>query len=236
MERKLTQSLSSRLCLVKRIKLIRVTITVPVVVWLGILGQFLAAWNVFIWNDASLHREDTWEYQSAVCLIRNFLLDPPTPPPTTSCVFLVCHKFELVPMFLSTSKPPNLVLQFCTKTVEMSIIVFFYGLWWILCSKRKNQSDTASLFSHIKTGFFTDQTFHHVRRCEWTNTTEHVRTPSFFSFFFPPQRRSGANIPSPCTTVQFVTPLCCVHSSQSLVLLGAQAGMEAERRSRVSLF
>lgn len=61
-------------------------------------------------------------------------------------------------------------------------------------------SDTASLFSHIKTWIITDQTFHHVRRWEWTDTTENVLTPSFFFFSFPPSRREFPGSMYKCTT------------------------------------
>lgn len=186
------------------------------------------------WNDTTLHRErereDTWEYQSAVCLIviSSATLRAPTPDhflrfPCMSQVWTSSHlsvrHSPAWQIHLEPPPPKNLVLQFGDNSRNEFL--------WIM-------SDTALLFSHIKTWIITDQTF---PPCETMGVDRHhwacVNSVFFFLFFSPP----GENFPGPCTTVQRVTSLCCVNSSQSLVLLGEnRPGWRTRRRSRVSLF
>lgn len=165
-------------------------IIVSVLSWLLIL----AAWN-------SLHRGDMGISKCSL-LDCDFLLDPTPPHPTPDhflcfpCMSQVCSHLlvQYSPNVINLTPTPQIWCYTSAITVEISIISF-YGLWWILCIKRKKRwGDGASLFSHIKTRLCIDQTFHHVRRWERTDTTEHVWTSS--------RRRSGENIPSPCTTVQ----------------------------------
>lgn len=104
-----------------------------------------------------LCREDTWEYQSAVCLI---VISSSTPPPPSHCdLCFPAHYWTRSHVFCpvlscnrSSSKSSNPVLQFAffCMTVTMYFRCFIY--YDVYCAAKENSRGHGFIvFSHIKT-------------------------------------------------------------------------------------
>lgn len=90
--------------------------------------QILSCGDYKFWQTGTFLLQDTWEYQSAFCLI---VISSPNPPTTTSCVFYVTSLFHYPvlpsPGVVNPPQPANLVLHICTNSRNENQ----FDLFWI---------------------------------------------------------------------------------------------------------
>lgn len=113
-------------------------------------ATFLAAGNV-----SPLHREDTWEYQSALCLILISSPHPPSSDPRHLPAFPVhatgSNEFPRSCRTLSHLTDPRQALKCGAIVCSIFAVIVKTKVWWILCSiKKRRERETASLFCHKK--------------------------------------------------------------------------------------
>lgn len=183
----------------------------------------------FAWN--SFHRGDMG-VSKCCSLDCNFLLDPTPRRPLPVFSLYVTSLLPSSCPILSQCDNSNPQIWCYTFAITVEIrISSLYGLWWILCIKRKEVGWRSFIVFSCKNKIIH---WSNLPPCETMGEDRHRW--AWTLFFLPPKEDQEKISRVRVQLYNVLSPLCCVNSLQSLVLLGAQAGDGGRNTAHAFLF